>query len=691
MKKITLLIILFAIINTAFAQSDEPDYLYFEIEAGTTIKFGKPKLLEYSLDKTNWQQLTSDGVTAENNCCVYFRGDNPNGLTTGSFTISKTAKCFGNVMTLIDKTGLKTTTPKSCFRDLFHNCPITTSPKLPAIKLKDYCYYGMFDGCTELIFPPELPAETLAPSCYSRMFRNCKSLSIAPQLPAMELAERCYASMFSGCSSLNIAPKLPAVSLPSGCYSSMFYDCTSLAKTPLLPAKEIDLHCYDFMFSGCSNLERTAPILFIDSPYLTDVYNSSTIYGVNGTICRGMFLNCNKLKYISVRFSIWRISNLYECITNTCDVKKYIETPVTKGWVEYVASTGTFVCPSDLIKQYGIDYIPKGLTVKTLEELNAFDITIPETTKPYITISETMEIESGSEVSFSLTDRTDEGYTATVTVQGTEEIETTKSGNDYTFTMPEEDVTISVTYTPITYSITTDDFSSADKTEASAGDKITVTISDRNGYNFVSAKYNGNDLTVSNKTAEFTMPAENVEITTTFTPIEYTITSDQYSTPSKTKANVGDEITVSFSQRDGYTLSSAKFNNTALTISNNAAKFTMPAGNVSITTTYTPIEYTITSDQYSTPNKTKANVGEEITVNFSQRSGYTLSSAKFNNTALTISNNAATFTMPAGNVSITATYTPIEYTVTAGEFVTANKTKANVGDEITVSFSQRDG
>ncbi|MBQ9214698.1 MAG: T9SS type A sorting domain-containing protein, partial [Bacteroidales bacterium] len=162
-----------------------------------------------------------------------------------------------------------------------------------------------------------------------------------------------------------------------------------------------------------------------------------------------------------------------------------------------------------------------------------------------------------------------------------------------------------------------------------------------------------------------------------------------YSTPNKTKANVGDEITVNFSQRDGYTLSSAKFNNTALTISNNAAKFTMPAGNVSITTTYTPIEYTITSDQYSTPSKTKANVGDEITVNFSQRSGYTLSSAKFNNTALTINNNAATFTMPAGNVSITATYTPIEYNITANEFVTTNKTKATINDKVTFSVTDR--
>ena len=487
------------------------------------------------------------------------------------------------------------------------------------------------------------------------MFRYCTNLTVAPKLPATTMSEACYFYMFGGCSNLITAPDLPATTLAEDCYRWMFAYCNKLTSAPELPATTLTKSCYANMFEACKNL--------ITAPELPATTLAEDCY-------RKMFIDCKKLQKVTVDFNSWPENGFTE-------------------WMKDVAAKGVFICPSNLPQQTGINYIPEGWNVKYIEDL--YNITIPESSKPYITISETTEIESGSEVSFSVTDRTDEGYTATVIVQGTEEIETTKSGNDYSFTMPEEDVTISVTYAPIKYTITTDDYSSVEENEVSAGETVNVTFSQRDGYTLSSAKFNNTALTISNNAATFTMPAENVSITTTFTPIEYTITSDQYSTPSKTKANVGDEITVTFSQRDGYTLSSAKFNNTALTISNNAAKFTMPAENVSITTTYTPIDYTITSDQYSTPSKTKANVGDEITVTFSQRDGYTLSSAKFNNTALMVSNNAATFTMPAGNVSITATYTPIDYTITSDQYSTPSKTKAYVGDEITVKFSQRDG
>jgi len=326
------------------------------------------------------------------------------------------------------------------------------------------------------------------------MFFNCQSLVEPPELPATTLANYCYADMFRYCTNLTVAPKLPATTMSKSCYYYMFGDCKNLITAPDLPATTLAEDCYRWMFSGCK-----------------------------------------KLQSVTVNFNSWPENGFTE-------------------WMKDVAAKGVFICPSNLPQQTGINYIPEGWNVKYIEDLK--NITISETSKPYITISETTEIESGSEISFSVTDRTDEGYTATVTVQGSEEIETTKSGNDYTFTMPEEDVTISVTYTPITYSITTDDFSSADKTEASAGDKVTVTIFDRTGYNFVSAKYNGNDLTVSNKTAEFTMPAKNVSITATYTPIEYNITANEFVTTNKTKATINDKVTFSVTDRtnDGYKL-----------------------------------------------------------------------------------------------------------------------------------------
>ena len=48
---------------------------------------------------------------------------------------------------------------------------------LPVTTLAEYCYYGMFQGCTGLTTAPELPATTLAKACYCNMFNYCSSLN----------------------------------------------------------------------------------------------------------------------------------------------------------------------------------------------------------------------------------------------------------------------------------------------------------------------------------------------------------------------------------------------------------------------------------------------------------------------------------------------------------------------------------
>ncbi|MBR2888010.1 MAG: hypothetical protein IKB95_07265, partial [Bacteroidales bacterium] len=610
----------------------------------------------------------------------------------------------------------------------------------------------MFSDCTELIIAPELPALSVNSQSYSSMFSNCTKLTIPPELPATSLSLGCYSGMFTGCSSLVIPPELPATTLKEYCYNSMFSGCTSLTTTPILSASTITLGCYLRMFSGCKNIRQTAPILFVSNGGGTDI-----TYGD----CEGMFLGCENLQYISVKFESWKSRGRYDATYGQMEVQS-----ATENWVKGVAPNGTFVCPDKLSKQFDVNHIPEGWTVKSIDDLEAYNINIPQESRKYIIIPYTTEIEAGTEMSFYVKDRTSEGLTfdgVTVVGSGQNSISLTNNNNVYTFTMPAEDVTISVTYssTPINYTITTDDYSIADKTEASEGETVNVTFVNRDGYNLTSATYNGTALTITNGAAQFTMPAANVTIETTHTPIEYkitagefitvdktkatindqvsftvadrandgyqldkvlvnnteftgtsfnmadylkdvtitaqyskiayTITTDDYSSTNKTTANVGDVIDVTFKNRDGYNLTSATYNGTALTITNSATQFTMPAANVSIVTTYTKIDYTITADQYSTPNKTTANVGDEITVTFTNRDGYNLTSATYNGTALTITNNTSSFTMPAANVTIATTYTKVDYTITADQYSTPNKNKANVGDEITVTFANRDG
>ena len=94
--------------------------------------------------------------------------------------------------------------------------------------LGDFCFKGLFSGCTSLTTAPELPATTLTKYCYNSMFSGCTSLVNAPELPATVLRSSCYFGMFNGCTSLTTAPELPATTIGYSSYEKMFLNCTSL-------------------------------------------------------------------------------------------------------------------------------------------------------------------------------------------------------------------------------------------------------------------------------------------------------------------------------------------------------------------------------------------------------------------------------------------------------------------------------
>ena len=215
-----------------------------------------PKTIEYSTDGgANWTTgNTGDSgveVTLANvGDKVMFRGDNSNygtkyeGTSSGDYrtynNISCTADCYvyGNIMSLINKTGFATLTELTA----------------------THTFFGLFNDNDHLLSNPaftlELPATTLTESCYNAMFNGCTSLVTPPALPATELKDFCYSNLFSGCSSLTTAPELPATTLAVSCYNLMFDGCKSLATAPALPATELKMSCYAFMFNGCSNLKE---------------------------------------------------------------------------------------------------------------------------------------------------------------------------------------------------------------------------------------------------------------------------------------------------------------------------------------------------------------------------------------------------------------------------------------------------
>ena len=191
------------------------DYLTFEALEDTTFKFTR-NALEYSVDDgSTWVTLpvSINTPTVVSGDKIMFKKVNPTiSSSYGIGTFSSTGKfnVSGNIMSLLygdDFDGQTSLSGKNnVFSMLFRNCKNVISVSnliLPATTLADYCYYGMFYGCSSLTTGSKLPANTLANYCYQEMFRNCTSLTTAPELPATTLVDYCYQQMFYNCSKLN--------------------------------------------------------------------------------------------------------------------------------------------------------------------------------------------------------------------------------------------------------------------------------------------------------------------------------------------------------------------------------------------------------------------------------------------------------------------------------------------------------
>ena len=243
----------------------------FTLKTDNTSK-GWNGILEYSTDKSTWNTWDGTEISSAGSK-LYLRGTGNTKITGDSanyrfvFTGTNALKvaCEGNIENLLDyetvSAGGHPTMTDYCYYGMFDGCTsLTTAPELPATTLAGYCYNAMFYGCTALTTVPELPATTLTERCYQGMFYGCTSLTTAPELPATTLANYCYQSMFRGCTSLTTAPALPATTLTVYCYRSMFRDCASLTTAPELPATTLANYCYSEMFEDCASL-TTAPAL----------------------------------------------------------------------------------------------------------------------------------------------------------------------------------------------------------------------------------------------------------------------------------------------------------------------------------------------------------------------------------------------------------------------------------------------
>ena len=170
-------------------------------------------------------------------------------------------------------------------------------------------------------------------------------------------------------------------------------------------------------------------------------------------------------------------------------------------------------------------------------------------------------------------------------------------------------------------------------------------------------------------------------------------------TADKSKAFVGEEVTLTITPDSGYklaTISVKDDSNNELSVTD--GKFTMPASNVTVTAVFAANNYTITynTDGHGVVSGVhSANVGNEIELTVTPNGGYeldTISVKDSGNGKITVSGNK--FTMPADNVTVEATFKKKNYTITYANHdhgsVTGNTT-AQFNDEVTLTVTPEEG
>ncbi len=251
----------------------------------------------------------------------------------------------------------------------------------------------------------------------------------------------------------------------------------------------------------------------------------------------------------------------------------------------------------------------------------------------------------------------------------------------------------------------------ANKTAALAGETITLTITPDMGYELevLSVKDAANNVTVENN--KFTMPASAVTVSATFKKIDYAITiaSDIENgavsvTSGAATANYGDAVELTIAPAIGYELDLLSVKDTAnneITVTNN--KFIMPASEVTISATFKKIGYAITiaddiknGEVSVTSAATTANYGDAVELTVTPDTGCELDALTVkdaDNNVITVSEDN-TFTMPASEVTVSATFNKIDYAITIDSDiengnirVTSGATTANYGDEVELTVA----
>ena len=221
---------------------------------------------------------------------------------------------------------------------------------------------------------------------------------------------------------------------------------------------------------------------------------------------------------------------------------------------------------------------------------------------------------------------------------------------------------------------------------AVGGVDVTLTVTPNTGYRIgsVSAKdeTSGNavDVTGEGQSRTFTMPAANVVVTAAFEKIKYAVAADaniQNGTIDVTSSPVawGEMVTIKVNPEEGYEFVEFTLPDGIVAkrdeSDNTKYSFEMPKAAVTIGATFQKVTYTLTLPtvvdgcSVTADHESPIAWGEEVTLTVNLAPGYQLVdgslTVKNGETSVVVSNNK--FTMPEGNVVVSAAFEKIKYNV----------------------------
>ena len=238
------------------------------------------------------------------------------------------------------------------------------------------------------------------------------------------------------------------------------------------------------------------------------------------------------------------------------------------------------------------------------------------------------------------------------------------------------------------YTLTVDDKS----TEHVAGEKLSFTADEKDGYTFTGWEVTGlpTDVDTTKATISFTMPANNVTLKAQYTenaPKTYKLDvtdakvtlKDGGTVADLTAVSVGTELVATAPEKDGYTFTGWEVTGLPTDVDTTKAtiSFTMPANNVTLKAQYTenaPKTYKLDvtdakvtlKDGSDVADLTAVRVGTELVATAPEKDGYTFTGWEVTGLPADVDTTKATisFTMPANKVTLKAQYKKNTYTLT---------------------------